>query len=265
MKRLVLVALLCVLLGAVAFAETEDEARAALQNTLMELEETYGAELLPEEQMQLSFLIDWADRYVESEQWAQFAEDFGQCQDAQKLSELLNTDYMGINQAEEGLMQREEARQRSIEIVQAAGFDLEQMPYVSLGSKGGWNGWEVRVSQIPGDEQRTPGVMLDLANDGAVRYMEYLGEPTEAAIGGRATSSTPNAAIGAAISEQRAQEIALAFMTQYVDAEGEAACTAQAEDSHWKVTFEGQADQQPCEVWIDNQTGAVLLVETFTR
>ena len=49
--------------------------------------------------------------------------------------------------------------------------------------------------------------MLDLANDGAVRYMEYLGEPTEAAI-------------GAAISEQRAQEIALAFMTQYVDAEG---------------------------------------------
>ena len=108
MKRLVLVALLCVLLGAVAFAETEDEARAALQNTLMELEETYGAELLPEEQMQLSFLIDWADRYVESEQWAQFAEDFGQCQDAQKLSELLNTDYMGINQAEEGLMQREE-------------------------------------------------------------------------------------------------------------------------------------------------------------
>ena len=125
MKRLVLVALLCVLLGAVAFAETEDEARAALQNTLMELEETYGAELLPEEQMQLSFLIDWADRYVESEQWAQFAEDFGQCQDAQKLSELLNTDYMGINQAEEGLMQREEARQRSIEIVQAAGFDLE--------------------------------------------------------------------------------------------------------------------------------------------
>ena len=161
MKRLVLVALLCVLLGAVAFAETEDEARAALQNTLMELEETYGAELLPEEQMQLSFLIDWADRYVESEQWAQFAEDFGQCQDAQKLSELLNTDYMGINQAEEGLMQREEARQRSIEIVQAAGFDLEQMPYVSLGSKGGWNGWEVRVSQIPGDEQRTPGVMLD--------------------------------------------------------------------------------------------------------
>ena len=128
MKRLVLVALLCVLLGAVAFAETEDEARAALQNTLMELEETYGAELLPEEQMQLSFLIDWADRYVESEQWAQFAEDFGQCQDAQKLSELLNTDYMGINQAEEGLMQREEARQRSIEIVQAAGFDLEQMP-----------------------------------------------------------------------------------------------------------------------------------------
>lgn len=150
MKRLVLVALLCVLLGAVAFAETEDEARAALQNTLMELEETYGAELLPEEQMQLSFLIDWADRYVESEQWAQFAEDFGQCQDAQKLSELLNTDYMGINQAEEGLMQREEARQRSIEIVQAAGFDLEQMPYVSLGSKGGWNGWEVRVSQIPG-------------------------------------------------------------------------------------------------------------------
>ena len=211
MKRLVLVALLCVLLGAVAFAETEDEARAALQNTLMELEETYGAELLPEEQMQLS-----------------------------------------INQAEEGLMQREEARQRSIEIVQAAGFDLEQMPYVSLGSKGGWNGWEVRVSQIPGDEQRTPGVMLDLANDGAVRYMEYLGEPTEAAI-------------GAAISEQRAQEIALAFMTQYVDAEGEAACTAQAEDSHWKVTFEGQADQQPCEVWIDNQTGAVLLVETFTR
>ena len=148
MKRLVLVALLCVLLGAVAFAETEDEARAALQNTLMELEETYGAELLPEEQMQLSFLIDWADRYVESEQWAQFAEDFGQCQDAQKLSELLNTDYMGINQAEEGLMQREEARQRSIEIVQAAGFDLEQMPYVSLGSKGGWNGWEVRVSQI---------------------------------------------------------------------------------------------------------------------
>ena len=78
--------------------------------------------------------------------------------------------------------------------------------------------------------------------------MEYLGEPTEAAI-----------------SEQRAQEIALAFMTQYVDAEGEAACTAQAEDSHWKVTFEGQADQQPCEVWIDNQTGAVLLVETFTR
>ena len=167
MKRLVLVALLCVLLGAVAFAETEDEARAALQNTLMELEETYGAELLPEEQMQLSFLIDWADRYVESEQWAQFAEDFGQCQDAQKLSELLNTDYMGINQAEEGLMQREEARQRSIEIVQAAGFDLEQMPYVSLGSKGGWNGWEVRVSQIPGDEQRTPGVMLDLANDGA--------------------------------------------------------------------------------------------------
>lgn len=77
MKRLVLVALLCVLLGAVAFAETEDEARAALQNTLMELEETYGAELLPEEQMQLSFLIDWADRYVESEQWAQFAEDFG--------------------------------------------------------------------------------------------------------------------------------------------------------------------------------------------
>lgn len=252
MKRLVLVALLCVLLGAVAFAETEDEARAALQNTLMELEETYGAELLPEEQMQLSFLIDWADRYVESEQWAQFAEDFGQCQDAQKLSELLNTDYMGINQAEEGLMQREEVRQRSIEIVQAAGFDLEQMPYVSLGSKGGWNGWEVRVSQIPGDEQRTPGVMLDLANDGAVRYMEYLGEPTEAAI-------------GAAISEQRAQEIALAFMTQYVDAEGEAACTAQAEDSHWKVTFEGQADQQPCEVWIDNQTGAVLLVETFTR
>ena len=79
-----------------------------------------------------------------------------------------------------------------------------------------------------------------------------VGEPTEAAI-------------GAAISEQRAQEIALAFMTQYVDAEGEAACTAQAEDSHWKVTFEGQADQQPCEVWIDNQTGAVLLVETFTR
>ena len=79
MKRLVLVALLCVLLGAVAFAETEDEARAALQNTLMELEETYGAELLPEEQMQLSFLIDWADRYVESELWAQFAEDFGQC------------------------------------------------------------------------------------------------------------------------------------------------------------------------------------------
>ena len=193
MKRIVIVALLCVLLGAVAFAETEDEARAALQNTLMELEETYGAELLPEEQMQLSFLIDWADRYVESEQWAQFAEDFGQCQDAQKLSELLNTDYMGINQAEEGLMQREEARQRSIEIVQAAGFDLEQMPYVSLGSKGGWNGWEVRVSQIPGDEQRTPGVMLDLANDGAVRYMEYLGEPTEAAI-------------GAAISEQRAQD-----------------------------------------------------------
>ena len=62
MKRLVLVALLCVLLGAVAFAETEDEARAALQNTLMELEETYGAELLPEEQMQLRFLIDWADR-----------------------------------------------------------------------------------------------------------------------------------------------------------------------------------------------------------
>ena len=243
MKRLVLVALLCVLLGAVAFAETEDEARAALQNTLMELEETYGAELLPEEQMQLSFLIDWE---------AELHLFFGQCQDAQKLSELLNTDYMGINQAEEGLMQREEARQRSIEIVQAAGFDLEQMPYVSLGSKGGWNGWEVRVSQIPGDEQRTPGVMLDLANDGAVRYMEYLGEPTEAAI-------------GAAISEQRAQEIALAFMTQYVDAEGEAACTAQAEDSHWKVTFEGQADQQPCEVWIDNQTGAVLLVETFTR
>ena len=51
MKRLVLVALLCVLLGAVAFAETEDEARAALQNTLIELEETYGAELLPEEQL----------------------------------------------------------------------------------------------------------------------------------------------------------------------------------------------------------------------
>ena len=152
MKRLVLVALLCVLLGAVAFAETEDEARAALQNTLMELEETYGAELLPEEQMQLSFLIDWADRYVESEQWAQIAEDFGQCQDAQKLSELLNTDYMGINQAEEGLMQREEARQRSIEIVQAAGFDLEQMPYVSLGSKGGWNGRPVHG--VPGRAHR---------------------------------------------------------------------------------------------------------------
>ena len=96
------------------------------------------------------------------------------------------------------------------------------------------------------------GVFVVVAFSGAGRYMEYLGEPTEAAI-------------GAAISEQRAQEIALAFMTQYVDAEGEAARTAQAEDSHWKVTFEGQADQQPCEVWIDNQTGAVLLVETFTR
>ena len=76
MKRLVLVALLCGCWALWRFAETEDEARAALQNTLMELEETYGAELLPEEQMQLSFLIDWADRYVESEQWAQFAEDF---------------------------------------------------------------------------------------------------------------------------------------------------------------------------------------------
>ena len=159
MKRLVLVALLCVLLGAVAFAETEDEARAALQNTLMELEETYGAELLPEEQMQLSFLIDWADRYVESEQWAQFAEDFGQCQDAQKLSELLNTDYMGINQAEEGLMQREEARQRSIEIVQAADLTSSKCltyPWAAgrlerLGSQG---------LPDPGDEQRTPGVML---------------------------------------------------------------------------------------------------------
>lgn len=46
MKRLVLVALLCVLLGAVAFAETEDEARAALQNTLMELRRRTGAELV---------------------------------------------------------------------------------------------------------------------------------------------------------------------------------------------------------------------------
>ncbi len=248
--------LLCALLCGTACAETEEAARAALQDTLIGLEAAYADALAPEEALQLSFLCDWADRYLQNEEWSRFAADVAQCTDVETLRALLGRDYTGITQAPEGALQREDIRRRSVEIVQAAGFDPDEMPYVSLGCKGiERGGWEVHVSQLPGEERRTPGVVMELTADGAVQYMEFAGETDE------------TASDRAGVSEADAQGISLEFLTQYVypDADADWPCETEAEDACWKLTYQPPLIETPCEVRIGRQTGGVLLVETNMR
>lgn len=241
----------------IACAETEEEMRTALQETLMRLNEQYGAELLPAEQRQLSFLTDWADRYTNSEEWDRFARDFMQCTSAKQLSALLQRDYIGITQAEEGNLQRKEIQERCVEIVQAAGFSIDDMPYVSLGCKEIRNYWEAIVSQIPGEERRTPGFQMDLTNEGNLNCMEYCGEIAETAPG------------DAAISAEEAQAIGFDFLSRYVYPHAEASawtCDIKTEDSLWRMTCQSrQNEEDKCEIMIGAETGAIYLVDTFKR
>lgn len=265
MKRKMIGAFLVasLLLCGAAYAETEEETRIALQEKLQQLEETYGDELSAQDHMQLNLIHDWADRYVQNSEWERFAEELDQCKDAKALSEWLGKDYIGITQAPEGQMQREEIRQRTVDIIQSAGLDQERVPYISIGNKGvradgSLAGWWVIASELPGEERATPHVEMEFAGDGKLQYME-----SELAV---------KEASGADVTAEQAEEIAAEFLTRYVypASEEEKSDSAweymtEEKDSYWEVTCQSQTDERHCTMRIEKKTGSVYFAETDTR
>lgn len=264
MKRKMMVAFLAVrlFLCGVAYAETE-EMRIALQDTLIQLEETYGSELLAQERVQLSFIIDWVDRYVQNSEWERFVEELNQCKDSKTLSEWLTRDYIGITQAPEGQVQREKIWQKGIDILQSSGLVGDHVLYFSMGNKGiradgTSGGWLVVASGIPGEEQVTPHVTMEFAGNGNLQYMEYVfpGEKED----------------GTSITAEQARAIAIEFVTQYIFTDTEAEktglewdCVVQEEKSYWEVNCISQTDERQCTIRIGKETGHIYFVETYIR
>ncbi len=145
-------------------------------------DEVYGAELDVEKRMQLSFLIDWAERYIVDAQrmdWERFREAVDQCNSAQELKEIIGRDYIGVNQAPEDQVQREQILQRVRQIIEDAGFSLKMMPCISIGHRGvdvdgASIGWYVLASDVPGDRKYTPQMCMELDGEGYIQHMEYM-------------------------------------------------------------------------------------------
>lgn len=265
MKRIAIGILMaaCLLFPGIASAETEEERRVEIQGALMKLEEAYASELLPQDQMQLSFLIDWADRYTQDSEyeWEQFARDFGLCKSAEELSETLYKAYIGITQAQQGQMQREEIMLLCEDIIQSAGLDTEQIPYTCIGNKGtrpdgNSAGWYVIVSDIPGDQRYTPQVDMEFDGDGHLQYMQYCFEEER----------IEKPSDGAAIQAEQAQSIAREFIAKYVCSEVETSCLQKVYegrkgDPYWEILCKSQEAQW--KVGIGSETGCVYFVEPY--
>lgn len=260
-KRVGAILAACLFLLGAAYAETEEETRIALQATLQQWEEMYGSELSAQERMQLSFLIDWADRYVQNSEWERFAGELNQCEDARALSEWLEKDYIGITQAPEGQIQRGEIRQNSIDIIQSSGLDSDRVPYISAGFKGirtngDSAGWLVSASDIPGEEQVVPQVIMEFAGNGDLQYMEYTPAGEEEN--------------GSGVTAELAKETAIEFVTRYVFPGAEMSGSdweyaVEEKDSYWEVTCQSQTDKRQCTIRVGTETGRIYFVETYTR
>lgn len=264
MKKMLLLLAACLLLPGAVRGESEEAMRVALQEKLMELDEAYGDELSREERMQLSFYIDWADRYVQDThcEWKQFGEDFGQCESAQELAALLEKEYIGVTQAPEGQTQREEIRQRCAEILEAAGLDSERVPYVSIGHKGirengESGGWLVYAADMPGEERYTPHIIMEFDGQGKLSSMEYIFEQAE---------RVERNGAGASVDAVQARDIACRFAGQYVSPDeevmaGEAQGVYEGEigDPYWEILCE--TEDSAYRIDVGSETGCVYGVD----
>lgn len=262
-KWILLLALsVCLILPSIGYVETEEDVRAQLQQTMEKLEDSYEDKLSEPERLQLSFLHDWADRYVENSEWVRFAEDYTKCQSVEELSSLLKEDYIGITQAPNGQMQRDEIQKRCMQIMQAAGIDATCVPYLSMGHKGirsngNSAGWFAVASDIPGEERYIPQLIMELDVDGNIQNMQYVFEQEE---------PMEESAEGAAVSAEQAQQIAEKFFVEYVILDSEIKTSVSQsvyegvkEDPYWKVVCEVSEDSH-YQIDVGSVTGHVYAV-----
>lgn len=185
MKKLLATLLIVFLLiGSTANATTSDiqERIIKLRNRIQTLREEYRNKLSPEERLKLILLYDKSDEYFDNDaEWMRFETDINSCKSYEELSKILKNKYIDVNEAAHGYVQSDSIRKLSIEIVQSAGFNIDDMPNIAMISQSRKRyKWMVLISaELPEEDYNTPGFTLELENDGRILGLLYGGKINE--------------------------------------------------------------------------------------